>query len=514
MHGKDPADAGRRSETETLALEHRASRRDLLRASGAIAVAAGATGLFAGDAGAQGEARNADTLERLIRAARDPRRRILLRGGTIITMDSGVGDFIRGDLLIEGKRIAAVNADLGTALDGNTIVVDAKDAIVIPGFVDCHRHAWEGQIRGIIPNSATIGDYMGATHRGFAPHYRAEDMYVGNLITALGCIDAGITCLIDNSHNSRSAAHSNAAVKALFDSGIRAVHASGAPTFAEWDRQWPQDIARLQRDIFASDDQLVTLRLFSRGLVKEDWETARRLGLWLSIDGAGAPNSLQTLQEFQKAGLLDGRQTINHGTNLPAGSWQLLRDAGATVNACPRSDSQWALGQAGMGLQEALDHGIRPGLSVDNDTAYSTDMFTEMRVAFHLQRWAAHTATVRGEPKPPARLTVRDLLEFATVRGAQNAALAHKIGTLTPGKEADLVVIRAEDVNTMPLTNAVGTVVSHAHAGNIDAVFIAGEIRKWAGTLVGHDLASIRRRVHQSRDELFARRGFKLDVLG
>ena len=166
-----------------------------------------------------------------------------------------------------------------------------------------------------------------------------------------------------------------------------------------------------------------------------------------------------------------------------------------------------------MGLQEALDHGIRPGLSVDNETAYSTDMFTEMRVAFHLQRWAAHGAAVRGE-KPPARLTVRDLLEFATVRGAHNAALAHKIGTLTPGKDADLVVIRAEDVNTMPLTNAVGTVVSHAHAGNIEAVFIAGEVRKWDGTLVGHDLAGIRGRVHESRDALFARHGFKLDVLG
>ena len=167
-----------------------------------------------------------------------------------------------------------------------------------------------------------------------------------------------------------------------------------------------------------------------------------------------------------------------------------------------------------MGLQEALDHGIRPGLSVDNETAFSTDMFTEMRVAFHLQRWVAHTATVRREPKPPALLTVRDLLEFATLRGAQNAALQNKIGTLTPGKEADIVVIRAEDVNTMPLTNAVSTVVSHAHAGNVEAVFIAGEIRKWQRTLVGHDLENIRRRVHQSRDDLFARRGHKLEILG
>src|SRR5262249_30072563 len=161
-------------------------------------------------------------LERLRAAARDPRRRILLQGATVISMDPAVGDFVRGDLLIEGKKILAVSAELGAAAQGgNAIVVDARDTILIPGMVDCHRHSWEGQIRGIIPNSSTIGDYMGATHRGFAPFYRPDDMYVGNLATALGCIDAGITCFIDNSHNSRSAAHSDAAVQALIDSGAR-----------------------------------------------------------------------------------------------------------------------------------------------------------------------------------------------------------------------------------------------------------------------------------------------------
>ena len=110
-------------------------------------------------------------------------------------------------------------------------------------------------------------------------------------------------------------------------------------------------------------------------------------------------------------------------------------------------------------------------------------------------------------------LTVRDMLEFATVRGAQNAALDRKIGTLTPGKEADVVAIRADDVNTMPLTNAVSTVVSYAHAGNVDTVLIAGEIRKWRGRLVGFDLAKIRERVRQSRDDLFARRGQRLEIL-
>jgi 5-methylthioadenosine/S-adenosylhomocysteine deaminase len=490
------------------------SRRELIAAGGAMAAAATSSPLIANTASAQGSAGADATFDRLRRAAGDSARRILIRGGTVISMDAGVGDFAAGDVLIEGKRISAVGPDLaGAGQGGNAIVVDASGMVVIPGMIDCHRHSWEGQLHGIIPNSASIADYMGATHRGFAPFYQPEDMYVGNLTTALGCIDAGITCFIDNSHNSRSAAHSDAAIKALFDSGIRAVHASGAPTFGEWDKQWPGDIARLQRQYFSSDDQLVTLRIFSLGLAKNDWRLAQRLGLWVSVDGAGAPNGAQMLQDFKKDGLLNERRAVNHGTGLTQESWLLLRDAGISVNACPRSDAQWALGTEAMGLQQALNYGIRPGLSVDNGTAYSIDLFGEMHAALVLQRWAAHGASKRGEAIPPP-LTVRDMLEFATVRGAQNAALAHKIGTLTPGKEADIVLIRAGDINTLPLTNAVATVVSYAHAGNVDTVFIAGMPRKWVGKLVDVDLAAVRERVQRSRDQLFARRGMKVEVVG
>ena len=166
-----------------------------------------------------------------------------------------------------------------------------------------------------------------------------------------------------------------------------------------------------------------------------------------------------------------------------------------------------------MGLQDALNHGVRPGLSVDNEASYGTDLFTEMRVAFHLQRWTVHEAAMRQEKTSPL-LKVHDLIEFATIRGAGNAGLAKKIGSLTPGKEADIVAIRSDDINTMPLTNAASTVVSYAHAGNVDAVFIAGAPRKWRGRLIGRDLKKIQQIVQDSRDRLFARRNIKLDVVG
>ena len=162
----------------------------------------------------------------------DPNRRILLKGGTIVSMDPMVGDLAHGDLLIQGTKIASVGANLKVSGPAPR-VIDASNCILIPGFVDCHRHSWEGVLRRIIPNG-DIGKYTATTHQGFAPYYRPHDMYVSNLITALGCIDAGITCIIDNSHNSRSAAHSDAAVQALFDSGIRACRSGSFLRATSW----------------------------------------------------------------------------------------------------------------------------------------------------------------------------------------------------------------------------------------------------------------------------------------
>ena len=151
--------------------------------------------------------------------------------------------------------------------------------------------------------------------------------------------------------------------------------------------------------------------------------------------------------------------------------------------------------------------------SVDNDTAYGTDMFAEMHAALNLQRWAVHGAKTRGEAAP-ARLTVRDMLELATVRGAWNAALSHKIGTLTPGKDADVIMLRTDTINVMPLNNAAGAVVTLMDTSNVDTVFIAGKLMKRNGQLVGVDLAKIRREVEAARLAVLTRAGVKPNRLG
>src|SRR5262245_61357642 len=329
--------------------EKKSSRRSFLKTGAAFALASSFVqgGVEAAQRSQGGE--DSGTLDRSWRQGIAPNQSILLRGGTVVSMDPKVGDFVKGDVLIQGKKIAAVAAELKARAQAQ--VIDATNTIVIPGFVDAHRHSWEGQLRRIIPNGG-IAAYMDTTHQGFARHYRPHDMYVGNLITALGCIDAGITTIIDNSHNSRSSAHSDAAIQALFDSGIRAVHASGAPQNGDWDKQWPQDLARLQKQFFASDDQLVTLRMFS-GLNRENWALARQLGLRITTESTGAA---PMLEEFWKDKLLRSDITYNHCNGWPDNVWQWVRESGGTVNVCPRSDPQYGLGEGIPAFQKALEY--------------------------------------------------------------------------------------------------------------------------------------------------------------
>jgi 5-methylthioadenosine/S-adenosylhomocysteine deaminase len=449
---------------------------------------------------------DAGTLERIWRQSSDRNQSILLRGGTIVSMDPKVGDFVKGDVLIQGKKIAGVGAELKAPPQAQ--VIDATNTIVIPGFVDAHRHSWEGQLRRIIPNGG-IGDYMATTHQGFARYYRPHDMYVGNLITALGCTDAGVTTIIDNSHNSRSSSHSDAAIQALFDSGIRAVHASGQPQNGTWDKQWPQDLARIQKRFFTSDDQLVTLRMFS-GLNRNEWALARQLGLRITTESVGGAGMIE---EFWKEKLLRSDVTYNHCNGWPDNVWQWVRESGGTVNVCPRSDPQYGLGEGIPAFQKALDHGMRPAFSIDNETSYGTDMFTEMRVAFNIQRALATYRRSNNDAKPPAPINVREVLECATVNGAACAGLSDKCGSLTPGKEADIVVIRTDDINLYPSNHAIGTVVAAADVRNIDTVIIGGKIRKFRGKLVGVNLEKFRQLADESRNYLFAKAGYKLNIL-
>ena len=176
------------------------------------------------------------------------------------------------------------------------------------------------------------------------------------------------------------------------------------------------------------------------------------------------------------------------------------------------SDSQYALGEGVSAFQKALDHGLRPGFSIDNEVSYGTDMFTEMRVAFYVQRAMATYRKTNGDAKPPALVGVRQVLECATLGGAACAGLADTCGSLTPGKDADIVMIRTDDINLYPSNHALGTVTLAADVRNIDTVIIGGKIRKLRGKMVGVNMEKFRRLADESRAYLFGKAGYKLDI--
>ncbi|MGK3142238.1 amidohydrolase family protein [Pantoea sp. C2G6] len=433
----------------------------------------------------------------------------LIRGATILSMDEQTGNMERGDILITGSTITAVGRNLDAQ---GAYVIDATNMIAMPGMVDSHRHAWEGQLRRINPNASCLDDYSNATHFSFARFYRPADIYIGNLLTALGCIDAGITTVIDNSHNSRTAAHSDAAVEALLDVGIRAVHASGAPVAGEWDKaHWPGNWQRLQEKYFSNNpESLVSLAVMAQ-LEPTLWAEARRLGLPIVTEFFGAEMAAE-LASLHQQGLLGADNIFNHCTALPDAGWKILREAGVRVNVCPRSDAHYGIEDGIFAIEAAQRHGIHPGFSVDNETSYSGDMFMEMRVAFYLQRVMGMQQEGCGSAHALKTLPAARLLKAATLDGAACAGLQEKVGSLTPGKQADLILINAADLNLYPAGNAFGTVVHAAERSNIDTVMIAGRIVKQGGKVFGVDSARLRAAIDESRQHLFAAAGYQPDI--
>lgn len=426
---------------------------------------------------------------------------VLIRGGQLLSAGHGAG-YLPGDVLLRGRTITEVGPDLSMhAQDAGCVVVDAGDSLVLPGFVDSHVHAWEGQLRGLAP-AVDLPRYMQLTHHGLALHYRPHDVYVGTLLTALLELDGGVTTLVDNSNVARTPEHSDAAVEALRDSGIRGVHASGPAQAGPTAGQWPADVLRLRDQYFASDDQLLTLRLFDAYPHADLWRFARDHELWISHEMGGG-GYVENLPDLQQAGLLDHRHTFNHCFGTAPRDLRLIADAGAQVNLCARSDASFGLGPSQPPVDEVLAAGLHPGLSMDNELSYGLDMFVEMQTLLLSHRAATFRAATAGGTHQ--HLTPEQVLGFATQGGADNAGLGAVTGSVTAGKQADIVLVDTAALNTC-LTGTAGP-VGFANRSNAHTVFVAGRPRKWRGRLLDVDVPALLGAAAASRAYLLAAAG-------
>jgi 5-methylthioadenosine/S-adenosylhomocysteine deaminase len=424
--------------------------------------------------------------------------RILLKGGTVLTLDRTIGDFEKADVLIEGKKIVSVQRSISAQAQ----VIDASDMIVMPGFIDTHHHQYETILRGILADGILQGpkSYISEIQGILTPAYRPEDAYISELVASLSQINAGVTTGVDTSQVSHTPEHTDACIDGLNRAGRRTLFAysSGAGPGV----QYPQDIRRLRKQYFSSDDRVLTLGM-GGGANASIWELAREVGVPIVNHVVGNPAALEQLG---RAGLMRADNEYIHCVGLTDAVWKLIADTGGKVSIATTIEMQMRHGMPP--IQTAIDHGIRPSLSVDVETNMAADMFTVMRSTFTLQRTLINERALAGEQNLPPLLTCRDVLEMATINGARDSHLDHKVGTLTPGKEADIIMLRTDTINVTPLNNAPGAVVTLMDTSNVDTVFIAGKILKRGGKLLGVDLPKIRRTVEASRDAVLARAGY------
>lgn len=437
--------------------------------------------------------------------------RILIRGGHVLTVDASLGDIPGGDVLIEGDTIAQVGKDLSADAE----VIDAMGDIVIPGFVDSHRHTWEAAIRNCAPN-ATLDDYFVEVLDTFAPLYRPEDVYTSNLAGALECINAGITTLLDWSHINNTPDHPDSGVQGLRDSGIRAVYAYGSANTSLADYWYNSSIAiprddveRIKSTYFSSEGGLLTMALATRGpgfcqddVVREEWGMARDLGVQITTHFAMGKlaGKWSMVKQLDGLGLLGADTTYIHSCYFSDEEWELVAESRGTISIAAQVEMQ--MGHGWPPVMKARSYGLRPSLSIDVVTTVPGDMFTEMRCAFAAERWKSNASVWESEePLPENALTARDMLTMATLDGAHVVGLEDRTGSLTPGKQADVVVIDGHAPGVAPVVDPVGAVVLSADTSNVDTVLVGGKIHKRNGKLLA-DWGSARKAVQASSDYL------------
>jgi cytosine/adenosine deaminase-related metal-dependent hydrolase len=446
----------------------------------------------------------------------DVTQRTLFRGGWVLSMVPGQEPF-RGDVLIEGDRIAAVSTAVDVPAAADVAVVDARERIVLPGLVDSHRHLWQSALRGIACDW-TLGEYFARMRGRLGAHFRPEDSYAGTLLGAVEALDAGITTVVDWSHNINSPDHADAAWQALVDAGGRALFAYGASNAQALGEPSPhtRDVARLHGRPDPSGR--VTLGMAVRGpefsgpgLPAADLALARELGLPVTMHvGGGLRGAGRHVAAMADTGLLGPDLTFVHCNLLADDELDAMADTGCRASVSPEVEANMGHGPAATGRLRS--RGIPTGLSADVCTNVGGDLFGAMRVALALERGAAHAAALaRGEALDRVQMTARDVLAMATLDGARACGLDDRVGSLEPGKQADLLLLRTDAPNLAPLVNPVGAAVSAAGPHNVDAVLVAGRWVKRDGRLVEHDVHALLERAGASQRHLLDAAGVRAE---
>lgn len=436
--------------------------------------------------------------------------RFIIRGACIISMDTSIGIIRNGDILVVDGVIAEIAERV---VDEAAEVVEAAGRIVLPGFIDTHRHIWQSGFRGSMP-SCSLGQYFGQVMIGLAPTITAENVYAGTLLGAYEMLDAGITGVVDWANVINSPEHADAGVAALRESGIRAQYGYGWPGGAEYtfnsEIPHPEDARRLGEALRSAPGDLLTFGLALRGpagstddVVISDWRLARELDARIDVHAGMRIQGVDVaeIDVLDRLGLLGPDTTYAHANEIGDRGLELIRDSGGHVSVA--AYCEMIMGHGRPPISRLLALGLNPSLSIDVVGTVPGDMFSQMRAAFAYAR----IFEFPDDPQTPFEpaCTAEDVLAFATLNGSVGMGLPDQIGTLTPGKDADIVILDAERLNSIPLVDPVGTVVSQMDTSNVETVFVRGKAVKRNGALIGVDMHRLGRLASELADQIATR---------
>lgn len=451
--------------------------------------------------------------------------RIVIRGAAVVTMDEALGDFERADILIEDGTIVQV----APGIDADAEIIDASTMIAMPGMVDTHRHTWQTALRGILADG-NIPDYLRGIRLQMAPRYRAEDMYVGNYLGALDALNSGVTTLVDYCHNILDPDCAHGAVTGLLDAGIRGLYGHGMTPITE--NTWSEskggaDFAgespsfgrrsQLALDIksqyFSSDDQPLRFGLVPQELaitpaaeVVREFAFARELGARMTqhANQVMVRQLFKDVEMMRQHDLLGDDLLLVHCTFNTPEEWRLLEGTGTMVSVCAETEMQMGMGYPA--IAEVTAHTPGPSLGIDCVSGDSGDMISHARLVLQATRYRADEPGYR-EWRAPQEMswTTRDALRWLTVNGAKAAGVDDVVGTLTPGKRADVVLIEMGGVSQAGWNrrDPAGAIIAQASAGLVDTVLVDGRVVKRHGELVHVDVAAAMRRMAESQAYLF-----------
>lgn len=400
--------------------------------------------------------------------------RVLIRGGWVLTLGGRTANYAQADVLVEDGRISEVGP--GVRARGAELI-DASEAIVMPGFVDTHRHLWKSLFRNFGEAVASGGSPPAPAVYG--PHYQPEDVYAATLIGLLGAAEAGISTVVDWADLPPGAPYVEAALQAHAEAGVRTALVLSPPEWSDGDAgsgSRPEGLGAHFGMVMATTTMAFGSPEPRHGDLSQlevDWARAREHGLRIHTHAGTDPAESGVIAEMGSRGLLGEDVTLVHCSLLDASDLDAIAAAGAAVSLAPASEM--AIGLGAPPIQGLIDRGIRPGLGVDQEALAPGDLFAAMRAANSLQHANLFDLKLSGKAGIPNLLSTREVIRYATIDGARAAGVGDVAGSLEPGKSADLLVLRTDRPNIHPINDPIGAVVWGMDTSNVDWLLVGGK---------------------------------------